>query len=44
MWSVIRERTGGFNFLMGMISNRSGKFKVLGLQGVPPIPSLNETS
>ena len=33
MWSVIRGRTGGLKFLVGVISNRRREF--LGLQGDP---------
>ena len=36
MWSVIREGTEGLNFLVGVTSNRRGKFKLLGLQGESP--------
>ena len=35
MWSVIKRGTGGLNFLLQLISNRSGKFKLLDLQGDP---------
>ena len=35
MCSVIRGRTGWLNFLVGVISNRRGKSKFLGLQGHP---------
>ena len=33
MWSEIRRGTAGLNFLVGVISNRREKFKLLGLQG-----------
>ena len=45
MWSVIRTGTKKLDFLVGVISNRRRKFKLLGLQGAPlTVPSLNGTS
>ena len=41
MWSVIRGGIGGLNFFV--ISNIREKFKLLGLQGHLPIPSLSGT-
>ena len=43
MWSAIRGGTRGFSFLMGVISNRRVKFKILVLKGEPPnfLPSLD---
>ena len=35
MWSAIRRETNRTRFLVGGISNRKGKFIVLGLQGNP---------
>ena len=40
MWSVIRGGKKGLTFWWKVISNRRGKFKLLGLQGeLPPSPS-----
>ena len=39
MWSVIRGGTRQLIFLVGVISNKSGKFKYLSLQGDHPPPS-----
>ena len=36
MWPVIRGGIWEPNFLVGVISSRRGKFKLLGLQGDPP--------
>ena len=44
MLSVIIGGTGELNFLVGAISNKRKKLKLLGLQGDPPIPSLSEIS
>ena len=41
IWSVIRGGIGGLNFFV--ISNIREKFKLLGLQGDPSIPSLSGT-
>ena len=44
MWSVIRRGVRGLSFMVGLIYNRRGKFKLLGLQGDPQIPSFSGTS
>ena len=36
MWSVVKVRTRGLNFLVGVISNRRGEFRLLVLQVDPP--------
>ena len=36
MWSVIKRGMGGLSCLMGLISNRRGKFKLLVFQGYSP--------
>ena len=44
MLSVIRVGTGALNFLVGVVLNRRGKFKLLLLQGVSPNSCFRGTS
>ena len=43
-YAVSDQWTGGFNFLVGVISKRREKFELFGLQGNPQFPSFSGTS